>query len=111
MERHFDEELKDLKKNIFDMGVLVERAIFDSVEALKNLSREQAEKIIAADKVIDELELAIDEKCLDLLALRQPLASDLRFIAMATNIATDLERIADLSVDIAQRVFVFFFRN
>jgi len=104
MERHLDQELEDLKKQLLKMGTLVETAIFESVEALKQLSAEGAKKIIANDKIIDELENAIDERCLDLLALRQPMAIDLRFITMSMKISTDLERIADLAVDIAQRV-------
>lgn len=104
MERHFDEELEDLKKSLLRMGALVETAIFESVEALKQQSSEDANKVINNDKLIDELENDIDEKCLDLLALRQPLAIDLRFITMVMKITTDLERIADLAVDIAQRV-------
>ncbi|MDP1853719.1 MAG: phosphate signaling complex protein PhoU [Candidatus Omnitrophota bacterium] len=104
MKRHFDEELADLKEDILDLGSLVELAILNSVNALKNLNRQQAERMIVKDKEIDEWELKIDEKCLNLLALRQPMAFDLRFIAMAIKIGTDLERIADLAVDIAQRV-------
>jgi len=104
MERHLDQELEDLKKQLLKMGTMVETAIFASVEALKQLSLEEANKVIADDKTIDEMENAIDEKCLDLLALRQPMAVDLRFITMSMKISTDLERIADLAVDIAQRV-------
>jgi len=104
MERHLDQELADLKKQLLKMGTLVETAIFESVESLKELSAEKAKKVISEDKVIDELENAIDERCLDLLALRQPVALDLRFITMSMKISTDLERIADLAVDIAQRV-------
>ena len=104
MERHLDQELTDLKKELLRMGTLVETAIFESVEALKQLSSDGANRVIADDKIIDELENAIDEKCLDLLALRQPMAVDLRFIVMTMNIATDLERMADLAVDVAQRV-------
>jgi phosphate transport system protein len=104
MERHLDQELSDLKKELLKMGALAETAIFESVEALKNLSSERANKVISDDRAIDELENAIDERCLDLLALRQPMATDLRFITMSMKISTDLERIADLAVDIAQRV-------
>jgi len=104
MERHIDQELEDLKRELLKMGALVEGEIFESIEALKNLSPERASKVISEDKVIDELENEIDERCLDLLALRQPLAVDLRFITMSLKISTDLERIADLAVDIAQRV-------
>lgn len=104
MERHLDQELDDLKKDLLKIGTLAENAIFESVEALKNLDAERAQKVIGDDKLVDELENKIDEKCLDLLALRQPMASDLRFITMTMKIATDVERIADLAVDIAQRV-------
>jgi phosphate transport system protein len=104
MERHLDQDLAELKKDLLKMGTIVENSIFESIEALKQLSKEKAEKIIKEDKVIDELENEIDEKCLDLLALKQPMASDLRFITMSMKISTDLERIADLAVDIAQRV-------
>ena len=104
MERHLDQELADLKKQLLQMGTLVETAIFESLESLKELNAERAKKLINDDKVIDEMENIIDERCLDLLALRQPMAVDLRFITMSMNISTDLERIADLAVDIAQRV-------
>ena len=104
MERHLDQELTDLKQQLLKMGTLVETAIFESMESLKELSIERVNKIINEDKVIDEMENAIDERCLDLLALRQPMAIDLRFITMSMKISTDLERIADLAVDIAQRV-------
>ena len=104
MQRHFDEELADLNKEILRMGGLTEESILKSVEALKARSADQARQVITDDKQIDQMELAIDEKCLDLLALHQPMAIDLRFITMTMKISTDLERIADLAVDIAQRV-------
>lgn len=104
MERHLDRELTDVKQDLLRMGSLVEGAIFESVEALKERDGERARRVIINDRAIDELENAIDERCLDLLALRQPMAVDLRFITMAMKITTDLERIADLAVDIAERV-------
>ncbi len=104
MERHLDLELADLKNNILGMGDLVEKAIVNSVEALKQLDRLQAQSVIGNDRMIDREELKIDEACLDLLALRQPMAVDLRFITMAMKVSTDLERMADLAVDISQRV-------
>jgi phosphate transport system protein len=104
MERHFDEELNNLKHELLRMGAMVEVAIFKSIEALKNLSREEADKVVEDDKEIDDLEIKIDRICLDMLALRQPVALDLRFITMGMKIGTDLERMADLAVDIAQRV-------
>lgn len=104
MERHFDQELEDFKKELLKMGALVKGAIFESIEALKNLSTERANNVISGDKVIDDMENKIEERCLNLLVLRQPMASDLRFIVMVSKISTDLERIADLAVDISQRV-------
>ncbi|HAH19754.1 MAG: phosphate transport system regulatory protein PhoU [Omnitrophica WOR_2 bacterium GWF2_43_52] len=104
MERHLDTELQELKADILRMGSLVEYAIGAAMEALKQLDRPAAEKVICSDKAVDELELSIDEKSLDLLALYQPMAVDLRFITMVMKISTDLERMADLAVDIAQRI-------
>lgn len=104
MQRHIDEELKELHKDILKMGVLAQEAIFKSIEALKNRDKTQAEDVITSDRKIDELELGIDEKCIDLIARYQPMAGDLRFITTGMKINADLERIADLAVDISQRV-------
>lgn len=104
MERHFDEELKDLNQNILKMGVFAEEAIHNSIEALKNRDRELARGVIDNDTNIDKLELVIDEKCIDLIARHQPLAKDLRFITTGMKLNAELERIADIAVDIAQRV-------
>ncbi len=104
MERHFDEELKELYKEILKMGILTQEAIFKSIEALKSLQRQDAEELIRADSDIDKLELIIDEYCIDLIARHQPMAGDLRFITTGMKINAELERIADLAVDIAQRV-------
>jgi phosphate transport system protein len=104
MERHFDEELAELHKEIIRMGVLTQEAIYQSIEALKNRNRTKAQEVITSDNEIDKLEILIDEKCIDLIARFQPLAGDLRFIATGMRINADLERIADLAVDIAQRV-------
>jgi phosphate transport system protein len=104
MNRHFDEELKDLNKDILKMGVLAQEAIFKSIESLKNRDKSQAQDVIAADRKIDELELVIDEYCIDLIARHQPMAGDLRFITTGMKVNAELERIADLAVDICQRV-------
>ena len=103
MGKHFDEELKDLNNDILKMGVFAEEAIYKSVEALKNGDKNMAQEVISNDKVIDELELTVDEKCLDLIARHQPMAKDLRFITTGMKINAELERIADIAVDIAQR--------
>ena len=104
MKRHFDEELKDLNQEILKMGIFAEEAIHKSIEALKNRDRELAKGVIENDTNIDKLELVIDEKCVDLIARHQPLAKDLRFITTGMKLNAELERIADIAVDIAQRV-------
>jgi phosphate transport system protein len=104
MERHFDEELKDLHKDILKMAIMAQQAIHKSIEALTNRNKLQAQEVIDSDVEIDELELIIDEKCIDLIARHQPLAGDLRFIATGMKVNAELERIADLAVDISQRV-------
>src|SRR3989338_1412311 len=103
MERYFDEELKDLKNDILKMGSFAEEAIYKSIEALKERDKLLAKSIIDNDIKVDELELVIDEKCIDLIARRQPMAKDLRFITTGMKINAELERIADIAVDIAQR--------
>ena len=103
MHRHFDEELKELKDLLLRMGAMAEDAIIRSVESLKALDKEAAVRLIEKDSEIDSLELVIDEKCIDLIAKHQPMAGDLRFITTAMKLNAELERIADLSVDIAQR--------
>ena len=104
MERHFDEELKDLHKDILKMAIMSQQAIHKSIEALTNRDKLQAQEVIDNDVEIDELELIIDEKCIDLIARHQPMAGDLRFIATGMKVNAELERIADLAVDISQRV-------
>jgi phosphate transport system protein len=103
MERHIDKELKELNKDILRMGAYAEEAIFKSVEALKNRDKELAKSVIDNDNNIDKLELAVDERCIDLIARYQPMAKDLRFITTGMKINAELERIADIAVDIAQR--------
>jgi len=104
MERHFDQELKELNVDILKMGAYAEEAIYKSVEALKNRDKELAASVVTNDVNVDKLELAIDEKCIDLIARYQPMAKDLRFITTGMKLNTELERIADIAVDISQRV-------
>jgi phosphate transport system protein len=103
MERHLDQELKELNKDILKMGAYAEEAIFRSAEALKNRDRDMAKGVIDNDANIDNLELTVDERCIDLIARYQPMAKDLRFITTGMKINAELERIADIAVDIAQR--------
>ncbi|HBR14526.1 MAG TPA: phosphate transport system regulatory protein PhoU [Candidatus Omnitrophica bacterium] len=104
MKRHLDEELKKLNMNLLTMATLVEEAIHQSVEALKKQDKDLAGKVIDGDQQIDEWEIRIEEEIIDLLVLFQPMAGDLRFITTGMHINAELERIADLTVNIAQRV-------
>jgi phosphate transport system protein len=99
----FDEELLRLKEKILKMGSMVENAIRDSVKALVDRDNNLAKNIIEKDHDINTLDSEIDEECIKLIALMQPKASDLRFITTAMKITTDLERMGDLAVNIAER--------
>jgi phosphate transport system protein len=102
MERHFDEELNELKTRLLLMGGRAEAVVHKSIDALKRRDRALAEEIFQDDQAIDQLEIEIDERCIRLLALRQPVGQDLRFIISALKIVTDLERVGDHAVNIAQ---------
>jgi len=104
METHFQQELAKLKEQLLKMGGLAERAISNAIDALVKRDTPLAEKTIGEDEKINKMELLIDEWCLKLLALHQPLAADLRFITSAMRINVELERIGDLAVNIAERV-------
>jgi phosphate transport system protein len=104
MERHFTDDLKDINALILTMANLTEEAIDLSIQSLKDLNVDLARQVIANDTRIDEMELEIDEKAIDVLALHQPMARDLRFITTAMAINSNIERIADLAVNICQRV-------
>ena len=99
----FDQELNDLRGRILAMGGKVEAMINGSVASLVNRDSGLAQRIVAMDHEVNTLEVAVDEKCLELLALRQPAARDLRFITLALKIVTDLERIGDQCANIAKR--------
>jgi len=100
----FDIELRSLKDQILAMGSLVDRHVGEAVAAMIERDTTRAERVIEADRAVNQLELAIDEQCIRVLALQQPAASDLRFIAAALKMVTDLERIGDLAVNMAERV-------
>jgi phosphate transport system protein len=100
---HFQKELQRLNDLILKMGGMVEKSIFNSVEALKKADPGLAETVIDSDDVLDKVELEVDDMCLELLATQQPMAVDLRFITTGMRVGSDLERIGDLSVDIAER--------
>jgi len=102
-ETHFQKELEELKENLLKMAVMVEEAIRDSVRALVKRDDDLAKKVFEGEDRINKMEITIDDMCLKLLALRQPMAADLRFITSAMKIITDLERMGDQAVNIAER--------
>ncbi|MDF2675450.1 MAG: phoU, partial [Clostridiales bacterium] len=99
---YFDNELKELHLLMLKMCTVVEEALNNSVHALQHQDIDMAQSVIDGDDVIDDMEAHIEEKCLKLIALQAPMAKDLRFIATAMKIITDLERIADHAVDISK---------
>ena len=101
--RHYEQELQTLKEKILLLGGKVEEMIASAMKSLLNRDPDLARRVIVSDREVDAAELESDHLCLSLLALRQPAASDLRFIATALKIVTDLERIGDLAVNIAER--------
>lgn len=103
MERHFETELKQLKKKLLEMSDLVEKALSASMKALMDRDEKAAREVITEDNAINMLEIVIDDLCLRFLALHQPQAGDLRFIAAGMRINNELERMGDLTVNIAQR--------
>jgi len=102
--RQFDVELDAIRGKLLEMGGKVELMIADSIRSLIERDTELAERIIVSDHEINRLEMAIDKDCLELLALRQPAARDLRFVTLALKIVTDLERIGDQCANICKRV-------
>lgn len=100
--RSFDEELKELKTEMLTMGSYVEEAIRNAVRALAEQNLQLAAQVDQDDLRIDEYEMKIEEKCIRLIALQQPVAKDLRTIGMITKIITDLERIGDNACNIAR---------
>ena len=102
MERRFERDLDDLKKSLIKMGSVVEESIANALQALLEHDSALAAKVIEADGKINALEIEIDNAVVDLMALQQPVASDLRLILSAQKINNDLERIGDHAVNIAE---------
>jgi phosphate transport system protein len=103
MTRHFHDELDALKQTLLAMGGLVEDQIRRAMRALLERDDVLAQEVIDRDRQVNTYDVEVDEQCVNLLALNQPAASDLRFITTAMKIVTDLERIGDQAVNIAQR--------
>jgi phosphate transport system protein len=103
-DRRYENELKELRERLLRMAGRVEEMIADSVRALVERDMALARRTIEADRLVDRAEVETDELCLVILAKRQPVASDLRFITLSLKMVTDLERIGDLAVNICERV-------
>jgi len=104
MERHRDQDLDQIRKLLLRMGGLVERQIREAMQALVERDNERARTLVRLDDEVDELQKEIDGHCNRMLALQQPMATDLRFIVATMKIATDLERMGDSAVNVAQAV-------
>ena len=100
--RHFEEELEILQQRLLSMGGLAEDRMGDSVRAVTQRDPALVERILTGDEPINSLHIEIDDRCFKLLALHQPMAADLRAIVAAVKINTDLERVGDLAVNIAE---------
>jgi phosphate transport system protein len=100
--RHFHDELSHVKVRLLTMSGEAEAALSLAVEALLERDIEKAQRVIKGDRVIDSMEVEIEEQCINLLALQQPMARDLRMLTSALKIANDLERVGDHAVNIAQ---------
>ncbi len=103
MSKHLERDLDNLQRHLMAMAASVEEAIFKGTRALQERNTALAEEVIAGDSLIDQEENYVENECLKLLALHQPVAIDLRRIIAALKINTDLERMADLAVNIAER--------
>ncbi|HTN53581.1 MAG TPA: phosphate signaling complex protein PhoU [Anaeromyxobacter sp.] len=102
-DKAYEAELRALRDSLLEMGGLVERAMASSVRSLTERDSALAEQVKTKDREINRMEVGVDGACRRILALRQPAASDLRFITTALKIVTDLERMGDLAVNIAER--------
>jgi len=103
IDRHYDEELQELRHLVLEMGGFVEKQVDDAMRALIDRDVEFARLIIERDKTVNRMDVQIDDICLRLLALHQPAARDLRLITTALKITTDLERAGDMAENIAER--------
>ena len=104
IQRHFDRDIEEIKAMLLRMGAMVEESMQQSIRALLDLDLEVAERVIANDDRIDQMEVQIDQHVIELIAKMQPAAGDLRFVATVMKITPELERIADLAQDVCERV-------
>src|SRR5215467_13170095 len=101
--KHYEEQLRTLKERLLMMSHSAEQMVADSIRALVERRPSLAQEVVRRDDGLDQLEIEIDNLCYEVLALEQPVARDLRFIATALKIVRDIERIGDIAVNIAQR--------
>ena len=104
MNKHFLHELHKLNQMLLSMGTLVEDRLKQVLQSLKTLDSASATEIIKSDDKVDEMEITLEEECLKIMALYQPVATDLRFLVKVTRITSDLERIGDEMVNISHRI-------
>jgi phosphate transport system protein len=102
--KHIQRQIELLKQKILEVGGLVEEAIANAISAMLNRDGKLAQRVIGDDTAIDQMEVEVEEDCLKILALYQPVAADLRFVVAILKINNDLERIGDLARNIAKRV-------
>ena len=102
MERHFEREFEELKERLLWMGGLVERAVHRATHSVLDADGALGKEVLAGEDAVNEMQLEIDERVTQLLALHQPMATDLRFLLAVTRINADLERIGDQAVNIAE---------
>jgi|Deesub1362A_J573_1020465.scaffolds.fasta_scaffold04011_6 phosphate transport system protein len=102
----FRRALKELRADLVEMGEKTEEMIRKSLQALVERDAELAQEVIDMDDVVDEMDLSIETKCIELIATQQPMAKDLRFISTALKIITDVERIGDYAVDVARKAII-----
>src|SRR5215813_9363700 len=100
--RHFQDELEQLKARLLEMGGLAEEAVRIAVKGLVDRDRDLIDRVLSGDGPLNKLHIEVDDRCFTLLALYQPMAVDLRSIVSAVKINTDLERVGDLAINIAE---------
>lgn len=100
--RHFEEELATLQERLLAMGGLAEERVREAVQGLSRREPDVVARVLVGDEPVNDLHIEIDDRCFKLLALHQPMAADLRVIVAAVKISTDLERVGDLAVNIAE---------
>src|ERR1044071_4861562 len=104
MTKHLDRQIDNLKQKILFVGSLVEEAIAKAISALVNRDPQLAKSVVTADGEIDRMEVDVEEECLKILALYQPVAADLRIVVAVLKINNDLERLGDLAEHVAKKV-------